>query len=272
MNDSDLLKELQLLYSNRTTLADDEQRRDWLARAAALVEHVSQRNAAEIRQRAQVLSLPVSRFMGDPAWSQAQQIVRDVIAGLEAGALKQLSQEHSVAKVESNEVQVARITARQAIIVAVITAVPVILAAFLTGYRSAPRDNRQHWVTLKPLVAERDSDGSAVRVVALANSQAYSYPSRAVWADVGPRMSRESFPLPVGVAEFRVRFEVFLRRPDGQIVQYTSQDVHEIKVAGLEGSFEREYPVFPLDQDFVRGASEESNRLNSRLAIAYEIR
>lgn len=176
---------------------------------------------------------------------------------------------------EPKEVQVARITARQAIVVALITAVSGILLGILTGYqsgRSAPRDVRQHWITLKPVVAEPASEGSAVRVVVLANSQAYSYPSRAVWADIGPKMSQESFPLPIGADEYRVRFEVFFRRPDGRIIPYTSQEVREIEMSTLKGSTEQEYTIFPLDQDFVRGAGDNQDRLSPRLSIAYEIR
>jgi len=173
---------------------------------------------------------------------------------------------------ESNEIQVARITARQAIVVALITAISGILLGILTGYqsgRSAPRDVAQHWITLKPVVEDPDHpEGSSVRVVVLANSQAYSYPSQAVWADIGPKMSRESFPLPIGADEYRVRFEVFFRRPDGQIISYTSQEVHEIEVSKLKGSSEHEYATFPLDQEFVRGAGE----LGPRLSIAYEVR
>lgn len=176
---------------------------------------------------------------------------------------------------ESKEVQVARITARQAVVVALITAASGILLGILTGYqsgRSAPRDVRQHWITLKPVIAEPESEGNAVRVVVLANSQAYSYPSRAVWADIGPKMSRESFPLPIGADECRVRFEVFLRRPDGRVIPYTSQEVDEIELSKLKGSFQQEYTIFPLDQDFVRGAGEDHDRLRPRLSIAYEIR
>lgn len=181
----------------------------------------------------------------------------------------------NVATEESREVQVARITARQGIVVAVVTAISGILLGILTGYqsgRSAPRDVRQHWVTLKPVVAEPDSEGNSVRVIVLANSQAYSYPSRAVWADIGPKMSRESFPLPIGADEYRIRFEVFLRRPDGRIILYTSQEVHEIEVSTLKGSSEQEYAVFPLDQDFVRGAGKGHDQLKPRLSIAYELR
>jgi len=156
-------------------------------------------------------------------------------------------------------------------VVALITAVSGILLGTLTGYqsgRSAPRDLGQHWITLKPVVAEPDAEGNSVRVVILANSQAYSYPSRAVWADIGPEMSRESFPLPIGAYEYRIRFEAFLRRPDGQIIPYTSQEVREIEVSALKGSSEQKYTTFPLDQEFARGAEE----LGPRLSIAYEVR
>jgi hypothetical protein len=175
---------------------------------------------------------------------------------------------------ESKEVQVARITARQAIVVALITAVSGSLLGIVTGYqsgRSAPRDVRQHWITIKPVVAEPASAGNAVRVVVLANSQAYSYPSQAVWADIGPKMSQESFPLPIGADEYRVRFAAFFRRPDGKIISYTSQEVREIEMSTLKGSTEQEYAIFPLDQFFVRGG-EDLNPLGPKLSVAYEIR
>ena len=81
-------------------------------------------------------------------------------------------------------------------------------------------------------------------------------------------MSRESFPLPIGAYEYRIRFEAFLRRPDGQIIPYTSQEVREIEVSALKGSSEQKYTTFPLDQEFARGAEE----LGPRLSIAYEVR
>ncbi len=155
---------------------------------------------------------------------------------------------------ESDRLQIAKITARKAVIVAVITAISGILVGIVSGYqsgRSAQADTKQHWITLKPVVAEPFEVGSAVRVIVLANSQAYSYPSRAVWADIGPRMSRETFPLPVDTAEYRFRFEVFYRRADGSKVLYTSQEVHEISTSEISKTSPR-----PTWTDWPQSGSE----------------
>lgn len=176
--------------------------------------------------------------------------------------------------VESEKIKIARITARQAIIVALITAASGVLVGLLSGYRSgksAQIDTVQRWITVKPVVAEPYTSGSAVRVIAMVNSQAYSYPSRAVWADIGPRMSKESFPLPVGADEFRFRFEVFYRGPNGEITAYTSQEVDEIKSSELSGSVERTYSIFPLDRTFTRGA-QRVDQSSTRLTVVYEVR
>lgn len=177
---------------------------------------------------------------------------------------------------EAPEIQVAKITAKQGMIGAVITAVSGILVGLLTGYQSAKPEThpsvRQHWITLKPIFAEPVSEGLAVRIVVLADSQAFSYPSRAVWSDIGPSMSEESFPLPLETSDYRLRFEAFLRLADGEVISYTSQEVDEVEVANLKGARALEYPIFPLDRDFARGAYPYGSGRRPRLKIAYEIR
>lgn len=85
MKESQLLSELQTLHASHKVITGDEERRKWLAKAAALVEQVNGSDADEIRRRAQVLAMPLSTYMTGPAWIQSLQIVENAIAKLESG-------------------------------------------------------------------------------------------------------------------------------------------------------------------------------------------
>jgi hypothetical protein len=96
-----------------------------------------------------------------------------------------------------------------------------------------------------------DSDaGQAVRLVVEVNGQAYSYPSRAVWADVSPTMSPEAFPLP-SAAELSIHFSAFIRRPNGEIAIGDTQQLQKFKVDSLPADAEVE--LHRLDPGFNRG-------------------
>lgn len=147
--------------------------------------------------------------------------------------------------------EVARITARQAIVVALITSLAGVVGAVI-GYFA-----NQHGQST-PVAFHRISfDGVtfpeqgayAVRLVADVNGQAYSYPSRTVWADLGPTMPKEEFPL-LPAAEYRVHFQAYLRLPNGDVEMLQSQPL-QLAPPGID----LEYDLFPVDKGFTRGVS-----------------
>jgi hypothetical protein len=54
----------------------------------------------------------------------------------------------------------------------------------------------------------------------------HSYPSRVVWADIGPSMSKEEFPL-APAESYKVHFDAYLRSPDGHVMFLQSQQLYE---------------------------------------------
>jgi hypothetical protein len=53
-----------------------------------------------------------------------------------------------------------------------------------------------------------------------------SYPSRVVWADIGPSMSKQKFPL-APAESYKVHFDAYLRSPDGHVMFLQSQQLYE---------------------------------------------
>jgi len=120
---------------------------------------------------------------------------------------------------DAKEVQVARITARQAIIVAAITAVAGLLGAVISSslHTDTVKASTQHFIKMPTRIAGLP-EGTSIRIVADVNGQGYSYPTHFVWADVKSDMAIERFPLPVGQSEYNVEVSVFIRGDKGEIV------------------------------------------------------
>jgi hypothetical protein len=135
-----------------------------------------------------------------------------------------------------SNVEVARITARQAIIVAVITSVAGLLGGMVGYFANHPAKPPEHAVaytehriSIDGVRLEAGEEGSqhlAIRVMVDVNGQAYSYPSRALWADIGPNMSKEEFPL-VSAETYKVHFAAYLRSQDGRVDNLQSQELLE---------------------------------------------
>jgi hypothetical protein len=165
--------------------------------------------------------------------------------------------------------EAARITARQAIIVAIITSMAGVLGAAI-GYfankssspaPSSPAPSVLHRVSIDSV--RFDEDGPyAVRIVADVNGQAYSYPSRAVWADIGPTMAKEEFPL-LPAQEYRIHFSAYLRLPNGEVEMLQSQ-VLQLAPPGIE----LHYELFRMDKEFSRG---DTHGAKSSLFIEYHV-
>jgi hypothetical protein len=150
-----------------------------------------------------------------------------------------------------SSVEVARISARQAIIVAIVTSLAGVLGGIIGYYANKPAHltpGTLHAISIDGVRSEPNCQ-CAIRVVAVVNGQAYSYPSRAVWADIGPGMSKEEFPLaPADV--YRVNFQAYLRRPDGDTVKLFTSNYNKESPPGVDLEFE----LSPMDQEFSRGA------------------
>lgn len=119
--------------------------------------------------------------------------------------------------------QVASVTARQAIIVALITSVAGLVGIYIGNQHKNADTVERH---IKLTTVDSPEPG-AVRVVFEVNGQPYSYPSRVIWADVSQYMSQENFPLPLNASSFSVHaFAYFRRSTDGKIVRYDTQEAN----------------------------------------------
>jgi hypothetical protein len=148
---------------------------------------------------------------------------------------------------EEHQVQVAKISAFQAIIVATITAV----AGLLAGYLGKPMEHNQdvqRWLVIDGAEAK---DHSLIRIVATVNGVYFSYPSNSVWTAVGPDMSRERFPLPSS-KNYSISFRAFLSDPGpAKTIQGESNYVDTIQEFP---SGQRTYQLYPSEGSY-RGAS-----------------
>jgi hypothetical protein len=166
---------------------------------------------------------------------------------------------------QQREIEVARITARQAIIVAMITAVAGLAGGYFgrPAVKSSPTDSPLIEHRLRILGVSGAALGQAIRIVADVDGQGYSYPSRALWADIGPEMSQEDFLLPAGKVEYRIRFSAFVRDENGRLSEATSQEGEVIPVAATP--LQRQYALHVLDAGFHRALSEP-------WSVKYEVR
>ena len=139
-----------------------------------------------------------------------------------------------------SNVEVARITARQAIIVAVITSVAGLvggMVGYFANHPANPPTNPpehavayvQHRISIDGVALEGgdvESQKLAIRVIVDVNGQAYSYPSRAIWADISPNMPKEEFPL-APAETYKVHFAAYLRSQKGGWEMLESQELQE---------------------------------------------
>ena len=164
---------------------------------------------------------------------------------------------------EPAEVHAARISAKQAIIVAAITALAGLLGSLISYSQGVRHSPSQHY--LKIIKVEKrgfPNMNPSVRIVANVNGQPYSYPSEAVWSDIRSETPGESFPLPSDQSEYALRFSAFYRADNGKILQLTSSSSARVAVPSLP--FLATFDVFLLDSG-TRGGPDG-------LTIQYEIR
>lgn len=103
-----------------------------------------------------------------------------------------------------------------------------------------------------------------VRIIPIANNQAYSYPSRALWVRVEGSTPGEEFPLPSFSDRIAIRFDALVRRGDS-FGQLSSQEVQSFTTQQLPAK--DAYELDSIDAGFVRGGSG-----TTRLRVSYEIK
>jgi len=149
---------------------------------------------------------------------------------------------------EEKEVRVARINARQAIVVAVISALTGFGATLLgTGVLwRQPETNpmiiepvAQKWLTVMEvgfLDTSFPGELEGVRAILEVNGRAISYPSRVLTAMPGVGMSNETFALETD-SEYAVRAEVLAIGVGGGVSRYASQVVEVFQESQLPVEF-----------------------------------
>lgn len=131
---------------------------------------------------------------------------------------------------DKTKLSIAKIGAVQAIIVALITAFAGVSAGYFARGDSAPsQEVVQRWISVDGI---QTIDYPLIRLVITVNGANYSYPSKAIWAQVGE--NRERFPLPMTSENYRVSFQAFLSEDGNQTALHAaSQHVDEIAIDHL---------------------------------------
>jgi len=135
------------------------------------------------------------------------------------------------------EVRVARIKAFQAIAVALITGV----IGLATGYFASGGGGKsvigsesqpQHWLVVDKIEANRTPK---VRLIVTVDGVNYSYPSKAIWAEIGPGMSSEKFPLVYSEDGYDIQFSAFVSGGPGEdrLQRLMSQELRSVELAQL---------------------------------------
>jgi hypothetical protein len=162
------------------------------------------------------------------------------------------------------EIQVAKITSRQAIIVAIISALSGLAGAVISAHfrpEMATASAAQHFIKL-PTKIEGLPLGASVRIVADVNGEAFSYPTRYLWMDINRTMPLEKFPLPPSQDKFNVKFKVFVRSPDGGFEEVET-NTNTVPALASPSPLFNECTALLSDSGFVRGTAD--------IVIHYEI-
>jgi hypothetical protein len=149
---------------------------------------------------------------------------------------------------EDAPVRVAKISALQAIVVAVITAAAGVFAGYIGKSSTQAPPPQQRWIVIDGAESQAYS---VVRIVATINGVHFSYPSNSVWAEVGPSMSRERFPIPTA-DRYTVSFRAFLSNPGPSAT--LSGEANYVESISEVPSGERTYSLYQVSNGY-RGAS-----------------
>ena len=110
---------------------------------------------------------------------------------------------------DATQVKVAKITAFQAIIVAVVTAMGGGIGYFAgTKDTGPPPESIQRWLVIHGVDGP---PGQSIRIVVSVNSVVYAYPADVPYTKIGMNMPEQKLPLPSGADEYTVAFEGQIR-------------------------------------------------------------
>lgn len=172
-----------------------------------------------------------------------------------------------MAEDKTKDIQIAKINARQTMVVALISAMTGIVIALLgTDFFSTKNTDtkvEQSWLTIVSVKLERPSEFhfgtiKGVRIISEVNGNGISYPTRALWAEPNPEMSPEKFVIEDS-QEYKVRFEVLAIGSDDEglsqkyLARFISQKIDMIKVNQLP--FEGVYELYEVGTDGFRGGA-----------------
>jgi hypothetical protein len=127
-------------------------------------------------------------------------------------------------KEKDSQVQAAKITAFQTIVVALITVAGGSVGYFFgdAGKAKSKPEIKQHWLIIKNV-----SSSGPVRIVIAANGINFSYPSQEVWFAGGAPAPQERFPLPAGSEKFKIAFTALTPGHDPQSLgAYETKNFH----------------------------------------------
>jgi hypothetical protein len=160
---------------------------------------------------------------------------------------------------QATAIKIAKIAAIQAIIVAIITTVGGLLGYTIEKKHSSPQDMVQRWISIKSIEGDHRR---LVRLVVSINGIYYTFPQKAVWAEMGENMAVK-YPLPIEKDKYMVSFWASLTSPgipsDEEAETNTPSEIKLSKVPT-----EKVCKLFPITNGKV-GA-------DSNLKIHYEIR
>lgn len=107
------------------------------------------------------------------------------------------------------QLQVARIAAWQAVLVALITAIGgAATGYFARGTETAKAPMKQHYLIIQGVSG---TSGDMVRVVARVNNLLYAYPADVPFTPISSGMPEQKLPLPITADVYTVSFEAQLR-------------------------------------------------------------
>jgi len=129
---------------------------------------------------------------------------------------------------DPEKVQIARITARQAMVVALITALAGVSGVALQRYGLGGNQPRlealqQDAVRFDGIEFQRPDTIKRYRVVLDVDGFPYSCPGRKVWTDVGLKPPEQMFPLKVGDSEHDVDIILHCETQSGESIEAATE-------------------------------------------------
>lgn len=164
---------------------------------------------------------------------------------------------------EDSQIRVAKITAFQAIVVAVITVAGGSLGYFIGGSgkskTEAKQEIKQNWLTIEDV-----NYSGSVRIVVNVNGNNFSYPSNQIWAGSIENAPQEKFPLPMA-EQYNIFFSALVRSSDaGFDGPFLTKAFHEDEIG------QAQIPTGEKMTSYIPNASSPSG-LNPALKLSYAI-